>query len=241
MSGFFSPEHFAALTTLVALEIVLGIDNIVFLTIIVGRLEKSQRELGRRTGLLLAMGMRVLLLLTLSHIMLLTSPVITMFNHGFSWRDLILLAGGLFLIGKATHEIHEKIEMASAPESTNKKRVAFWKVLVQIVAIDLIFSIDSVITAVGMANDLSIMIIAVVIAVLVMMFFARPVGDFVDDNPTFKMLALSFLLLIGMMLIADSFGHHIEKGYMYFAIGFSLLVEMLNLKLRKAESSAKSH
>lgn len=230
----FSPENLIALLTLTALEIVLGIDNIIFIAILVGKLRGEQRRKARVLGLSLAMLMRVALLLTINWIMLLTKPFFSVFSHGFSGRDIILLLGGLFLIVKATLEIHDKIENPEGQEREIKKTPSsFVAVIVQIILIDIVFSLDSVITAVGMSNNVPVMVTAIVIAVFVMMFFAKAIGDFVEEHPTFKMLALAFLLLIGVMLVADSFGKHIDKAYIYFAIGFSLGVEMLNMKSRK--------
>jgi predicted tellurium resistance membrane protein TerC len=230
-------ESLIALVTLTSLEIVLGIDNIVFIAILTGKLDPSKQDKARRIGLALAMIMRILLLLAISWIMGLTAPLFAMFNHDVSGRDLILLLGGLFLIGKSTFEIHEKIE--GHEHSTEAKAVAsFASVLVQIMLLDLVFSLDSVITAVGMAKHIPIMIAAVIIAVGVMMVFAGSVSRFVERHPTIKMLALSFLLLIGVMLLAEGFGQHIEKGYIYFAMAFSLFVELLNLRVRKVSKES---
>lgn len=230
----FSAENLIALLTLTALEIVLGIDNIIFIAILVGKLKGEQRRKARTLGLTLAMFMRVALLLTISWIMLLKEPLFFVFSHGFSGRDIILLLGGLFLIVKATLEIHDKIENPEGQEREIKKTPSsFVSVIVQIILIDIVFSLDSVITAVGMSNNMPVMVTAVIIAVFVMMFFAKAIGDFVEEHPTFKMLALAFLLLIGVMLVADSCGMHVDKGYIYFAIGFSLGVEMLNMRMRK--------
>ena len=232
MSEFFTAESLIALLTLTSLEIVLGIDNIVFIAILSGKLPAKQQNKARRIGLLLAMGMRILLLLGISWVMGLTKPLFELFGHGFSGRDLILLVGGLFLIAKATYEIHDKLE---GKEHAGKKSatISFTSVIVQILALDIIFSLDSVITAVGMAKHVEIMIAAVVIAVGVMILFAGSVSHFIEKHPTFKMLALSFLLLIGVMLTVEGVGQHINKGYIYFAMAFSLFVEVLNMKLRK--------
>lgn len=237
MTGIFTIENIAALFSLTALEIVLGVDNIVFIAILVGKLPAEQREIARRIGLALAMVTRILLLLTIRWIMLLTSPLFQVLEHPFSGRDLILLIGGLFLIWKATHEIHGKIEHVE-PEAASavRKGAKFTAVITQIVLIDIVFSLDSVITAVGMSDNISIMITAIVIAVGVMMLCARSISDFIEKHPTFKMLALAFLLMVGTVLVADGFGKHIERGYIYTAMAFSLLVEVLNMR---AQSAAK--
>ncbi len=227
-----SPEAWAALATLTVLEIVLGIDNIVFISVLVGRLPESERQRARVLGLGLAMGTRILLLLLISLIMRLEATLVTLFGVDVSGRDLILIGGGLFLLAKATLEIHTSLE-GDEEESTVSGRAGFLNVLVQIAIIDIVFSLDSVITAVGMAEDLAVMVIAIVIAVGVMMFAARAIGDFVDRHPTVKMLALSFLVLIGTALIAEGVDLHIPKGYIYFAMAFSVAVEMLNLRLRR--------
>jgi predicted tellurium resistance membrane protein TerC len=240
MSELFSFENLIALLTLTAMEIVLGIDNIVFLAILSGKLKPEQRVRARRIGLGLAMIMRILLLLAIKWVMGLTTPLVSLGAHGVSGRDLILLAGGLFLIAKATHEIHEKLEGGEHHVEGRGGRAAFGPVVAQIVVIDLVFSLDSVITAVGMASRIEIMIIAVVIAVLIMMWFAGAVSAFVERHPTIKMLALSFLLLIGIMLVAEGCHRHIERGYVYFAMAFSLFVEMLNIRASKAHAR-KAH
>jgi len=227
-----SPEAWVALATLTALEIVLGIDNIVFISILVGRLPAAQRQRARILGLGLAMGMRILLLLFISWIMGLQATLFTLLDIGFSGRDLILLGGGLFLIAKATLEVHHALE---GEESAHEAAAAsFLGVLAQIAVIDMVFSLDSVITAVGLAEDVQVMIIAIVAAVLVMMFAAGAIGRFVDEHPTVKMLALSFLVLIGVALIGEGIDLEIPKGYIYFAMAFSLTVEMLNLRIRRA-------
>jgi len=232
MDWMTQPESWIALLTLTVLEIVLGIDNVIFISILVGKLPKRQQPKARRLGLGLAMFIRIGLLASLAWMVKLTSPLFTVLGKGISGRDLILLAGGLFLLFKSTREIHDRLE---GEEGGASARVAasMASVIVQILLLDIIFSLDSVITAVGMANHLAIMITAVVAAVGVMMFAAGPIGDFVAEHPTIKMLALAFLLLIGMSLIAEGLGFHIPKGYIYFAMGFSVLVEMLNLRLRK--------
>jgi predicted tellurium resistance membrane protein TerC len=230
-----SPEIWIALLTLTALEVVLGIDNIVFISILAGKLPADQQARARTVGLALAMLTRILLLLTISWIIGLTRPLFTVLDQDFSGRDLILLGGGLFLLAKATFEIHEKLE---GSEGHSSVRVAprFASVIVQIILLDMVFSLDSVITAVGTADDVEVMIAAVIIAVGVMLVSAAPLSAFVERHPTVKMLALSFLLLIGMSLVADSLGQHISKGYIYFAMGFSVFVEMLNLRLRAREA-----
>jgi len=231
MTWLTSPEIWIALLTLTVLEIVLGIDNIIFISILAGKLPAHQQARARRLGLAGAMVTRILLLASLAWIIRLTAPFFTVFRHPFSGRDLILLAGGLFLIYKSTHEIHEKLEGDSGQANTRAPS-SFAHVVGQIVLLDIVFSLDSVITAVGMARQLGVMIAAVVIAVGIMMFSAKSISDYVHRHPTLKMLALSFLLLIGVTLIADGLGQHIAKGYIYFAMGFSVFVEMLNLKLR---------
>ncbi|MBK7756176.1 MAG: TerC family protein [Deltaproteobacteria bacterium] len=236
LSWINSPDAWMALLTLTVLEIVLGIDNIIFISILVGRLPREQQEKARRVGLFLAMFMRVGLLLSLSAIMRLTDPLFTMpvMNAPISARDLILLTGGLFLLWKSTREIHHNLEgHQDGPTKDGRATVSFASVIGQIALLDIIFSLDSVITAVGMADDIPVMIIAVVAAVGVMLFAAKSIGDYVEAHPTLKMLALSFLILVGMSLIAEGFHHHVPKGYVYFAMGFSVFVEMLNLRLRK--------
>jgi predicted tellurium resistance membrane protein TerC len=237
MEWILDPQMWIGLLTLTALEIVLGIDNIVFISIVAGRLPHKSQKKARLLGLALAMIMRVLLLLSLSWIMGLTEPLFAVGNFAVSGRALILIAGGLFLLAKSTREIHHRIEGADE-NGTRAIRVSFSAVLIQIVLLDVVFSLDSVITAVGMVDEISVMIIAVILAVAVMMIFAEPISRFIDRHPTMKMLALSFLLLIGVNLIAEGVGFHIPKGYTYFAMGFSLLVEMLNLKVRKRKRSA---
>ena len=240
MHTFADPQVWIALVTLTVLEIVLGIDNIVFISILAGKLPKQSQDRARRIGLLLAMATRILLLMSLAWMIRLTSPIFSLFGHAFSGRDLILLLGGLFLLAKSTHEIHDKLEGA---EAEGKARVAasFGAVIVQIMLLDIVFSLDSVITAIGMANQLWVMITAVVLAVLFMLMSSRSISRFVDRHPTVKMLALSFLLLIGVALVAEGFGTHIPKGYIYFAMAFSVFVEMLNLKLRKTAQPVQLH
>jgi predicted tellurium resistance membrane protein TerC len=227
-----SAEGWAALVTLTVLEIVLGVDNIIFIAILAGKLPASEQNKARRLGLLLAMLMRIALLLSIAWITRLTQPLFEVFGHGVSGRDLVLILGGLFLLGKSTHEIHTNLEGDDGDEGT-RAVASLTAVIVQIMLLDIVFSLDSVITAIGMAEHLTIMVAAVVIAVLVMMVAARPIGDFVERHPTVKMLALSFLLLIGLSLLLDGLGQHVPKGYIYFAMGFSVFVEMINLRVRK--------
>lgn len=225
------PEVWIALATLTALEIVLGIDNIIFISILVGNLPEQQRQRARILGLSLAMVSRLLLLFTLTFIMGLTKPLFTLFSFGFSGRDLILIFGGLFLLAKSTHVIHSSLEV-SEHEKQSARASSFMKVLIQIAIIDIVFSLDSVITAVGLVKQIPVMVAAIVISVVVMMIAAKPLGEFVDDHPTIKMLALSFLILVGVALFAEGVGFHIPKGYIYFAMAFSVGVEMINIKLR---------
>jgi predicted tellurium resistance membrane protein TerC len=232
MDLFTSPEAWIALATLTALEVVLGIDNIIFISILAGKLPPHQRGRARILGLGLAMITRIGLLLSLTWIMQLTAPWFEVFGFEFAGRDLILLVGGLFLVAKSTHEIHDKLE-GPAEATANRRASSFGGVLVTIMLLDIVFSLDSVITAVGMANHVAIMIAAIMIAVIFMMFFSGYISRFVDQHPTIKMLALSFLLLIGVTLVAEAFGQHISKGYIYFAMAFSVFVEMLNLRMRK--------
>jgi len=225
-------ENLIALLTLTSLEVVLGIDNIVFLSILCGKLPPERQPFARRLGLLLAMGMRILLLLAISWVMGLVRPLFEILGHDFSGRDLILLGGGAFLIAKATFEIHEKMEVSEQEKRPPMGRAGILAVLVQIALLDVVFSLDSVITAVGMVDHVPIMILAIVIAIGVMMAFAGAVSRFIDRHPTMKVLALSFLILVGVMLVAEGFGKHIEKGYIYFAMALSLGVEFLNIRLR---------
>ncbi len=233
------PSAWMALATLTLLEIVLGIDNIIFISILVSKLPPEQRQRARVLGLAGAMVTRVLLLLSLAWVMRLTSPLFSMFDEAISGRDLILIIGGLFLLAKSTHEIHGSLE-GDEGESSAKTGAAhgFMATLVQIAILDIVFSLDSVITAVGMASHVPVMVLAIMIAVGVMMFAAKAIGDFVDTHPTIKMLALSFLILVGVALIAEGFDLHIPKGYIYFAMAFSLGVEMLNIRLRKSSQAA---
>ena len=232
MEWLTNPQAWIALVTLTALEIVLGVDNIIFITILVGRLPHNKRNKARILGLGLAMITRIMLLLSITWVMKLTRPLGSVFTQAISGRDIILILGGLFLIWKSTREIHNSLE---GEETGIEARLAgsFIGILIQIALIDIIFSLDSVITAVGLVNDVSVMILAIVAAVIVMMFSSGAIGDFVDKHPTIKMLALSFLVMIGVTLIAEGFEFHIPRGYIYFAMAYSVVVEMLNLKVRK--------
>ena len=241
MEGIFTPDALAALVTLTAMEIVLGIDNIIFISIMTARLPQERRGLARTLGLSLAMGMRIALLLAISWVMSLTAPIFTVYGHEVSGRDLILLGGGLFLIYKATVEIHERLEGAEHGSPSTVGTAAFGAVIVQIMILDMVFSLDSVITAVGMSNQLPIMITAIVVAVGVMLFAAGSLSDFVERHPTIKMLALAFLLLIGVMLVVEGTGRHVEKGYIYFAMAFSVLVELLNMRVRRVSQPVHLH
>ncbi|MHB1169198.1 MAG: TerC family protein [Longimicrobiales bacterium] len=234
MDWISSPEMWLALATLTVLEIVLGIDNIVFISILANKLPKDQQAKARYLGLGLAMVMRIILLFSLTWVMRLTDPLFAVFDHEISGRDLILLLGGLFLIAKATSEIHDRLE---GEEGHTSKKVApsLASVLIQIALLDIVFSLDSVITAVGMVDEIGVMVTAVIIAIIFMMAFAGTISRFVGEHPTVKMLALSFLLLIGVMLVAEGFEQHIPKGYIYFAMGFSVFVEILNLRMNKAK------
>jgi predicted tellurium resistance membrane protein TerC len=237
------PKAWVAFATLLGLEIVLGVDNIIFISILAAKLPKEQQAKARYLGLGLAMGTRILLLFSLAWIIKLTAPLFEVFGKEISGRDLILLCGGLFLIGKATHEIHHKLEGAESHGATGGT-AKFAQIIVQILLLDIVFSLDSVITAVGMIppDQIGIMISAVVVSIMFMMAFAAPLSNYVDKHPTIKMLALSFLLLIGFTLVAEGWGEHIQKGYIYFAMGFSVFVEMLNLRLRKpSDTPVKLH
>jgi predicted tellurium resistance membrane protein TerC len=227
-----NPEAWMAFLTLTALELVLGIDNIIFISILVDKLPAHQKELARKLGLFLAMFMRIALLLTLAWIVGLTTPIISILGQGFSGRDLVLLFGVLFLLWKSVGEIHETLEL-NENEKTARSTVSFKGIIFQIILIDLVFSLDSIITAVGMVESVAVMIAAVVASVGLMMVFASAIGKFVSTHPTIKMLALAFLVAIGVLLIAESFGHHVPKGYIYSAMAFSVIVEMLNIRLRR--------
>ena len=241
MDWLASPEAWIALLSLTALEIVLGVDNIIFISILVSRLPAEQRARARLIGLSLAMVMRIGLLLSLAWMMRLTDPLFSVHTQGFSGRDLILLGGGLFLLAKSVLEIHNALEGEGADGHGKAGSAHFIGTLVQIAIIDIVFSLDSVITAVGMVNEIPVMVLAIVIAVGIMMFAARPIGDFVDSHPTIKMLALSFLILIGVALVGEGFELHIPKGYIYFAMAFAVAVEMLNLRLRGKRQPMKLH
>ena len=240
MEWLADPQIWIAFATLTLLELVLGIDNIIFISILSGKLPPEQQARARFVGLTLALGMRILLLLSLSWIIGLTEPLFSVFGKDISGRDLVLLVGGLFLIAKSTHEIHGSLE---GEEGHGSKRVyaSFASVIVQITLLDIVFSLDSVITAIGMVSDVRIMIAAVVVSIVAMMFFAGPIGSFVERHPTIKMLALSFLLLIGVTLVAEGLGQHIPKGYIYFAMAFSVLVEILNIRLRRKTDPVHLH
>lgn len=224
-------EWIVALVTLTFLEIVLGVDNVIFISILSGKLKPADQKRARRVGLFAAMFMRIGLLLSITWIARLTSPLFPLFGHDITGRDLILLGGGLFLIAKSTFEIHERLE-GDAGHDNRKAAASFASVIAQVMLLDIVFSLDSVITAIGMANDLTVMVTAVVAAVLVMMLAAEPISRFVEVHPTIKILALSFLLLIGLSLVGEGWGQHIPKGYIYFAMGFSVFVEMINIRVR---------
>lgn len=240
MSWVFDPEIWISLITLTALEIVLGVDNIVFISILAGKLPPNQQGRARRLGLTAAMLTRIALLASLASLIRFTRPLFELFGHGFSGRDLILIAGGLFLIAKSTTEIHERLE-GTESRITARTAPSFVSVIFQIMLLDLVFSLDSVITAVGMANNLWVMVAAIVLAVAVMMWSAGPISDFVHGHPTVKVLALSFLLLIGVTLVADGLGQHIPKGYIYFAMAFSVFVELINLRVRTVSAPVPLH
>ena len=238
MDWMTTAQGWIALVTLASLEIILGIDNIVFISILAGRLPKAQRDTARIGGLAVAMVSRIALLLSLTWVMRLTTPLFAVLGQEISGRDLILIVGGLFLLGKSTHEIHVRLEGEDEAGPSGRPRATLRSVLVQIFLLDLIFSLDSVVTAVGMVDEVAIMITAIMIAVIIMMLFSGIVNDFIHRHPTIKMLALSFLLLIGVTLIAEGLGQHISKGYIYFAMAFSVFVEMLNLRLRHQPATA---
>jgi predicted tellurium resistance membrane protein TerC len=241
VDAFLTADALIALLTLSALEIVLGVDNVVFIAILTGRLPAGKQAAGRRLGLTLALGIRIGLLFAITWIMGLTRPLFAILGHDFSGRDLILLGGGLFLIFKSTWEIYDKLEVQHAEQGAGRGRGAFAAVLVQILVLDIVFSLDSVITAVGMAENVAIMVAAMVIAMIVMLFSMNVVSGFVERHPSVKILALAFLLLIGVMLVAEGFGQHVSKGYIYFAMAFSLLVELLNLRYRKKHKAVALH
>jgi predicted tellurium resistance membrane protein TerC len=229
------PQVWVSLLTLTVLEIVLGVDNIIFISILAGKLPQAQQKRARTIGLLLALITRVLLLCSIFWLTKLTGTLFTLFGNDFSGKDLVLLSGGLFLLWKSVHEIHGSLE-GEEHEGGVSGRATMASVVAQIIVIDIVFSLDSVITAVGLANHIGVMITAVVLAMIVMLVFAGAISDFVNSHPTIKMLALSFLLLVGVVLVADGLGHHIEKGYIYFAMAFSFAVEMLNMKIRKGRA-----
>ena len=232
MDWITSPESWIALLTLTALEIVLGIDNIIFISILAGKLPENEQKLGRQLGLLMAMITRILLLFSIAWLTRLTAPLFNVFSYEISGRDIILIIGGLFLLAKSTFEIHERLE-GEEGHASQQAPVSLTGVIVQIMILDIVFSLDSVITAVGMVNEIIIMISAVMIAVGIMLFASGPISEFVNERPTLKILALSFLLLIGFSLVADGLGLHIPKGYIYFAMGFSVFVEVINLQVRE--------
>ena len=251
MSEFFAthfafmttPEGWAALVTLVAMEVVLGIDNLIFISILTNKLPVEHRERARKLGIGAALIMRRILLATISWIVGMTAPVFTAFGHGFSWRDLILIAGGLFLVWKATKEIHHSVDPVDHKDTavSDAVNVTLGGAIFQILLLDLVFSVDSIITAVGMTDHLAIMYIAVIVAITVMLLAATPLANFIEKNPTIVMLALGFLLMIGMTLIADGFGFHVPKGYIYAAMGFSALVEGLNMLARRGKQRGGDH
>ncbi|MCS6797781.1 MAG: TerC family protein [Myxococcota bacterium] len=240
LEAFGSTDALVGLLTLTALEIVLGIDNVVFIAILTDRLPPERRRLAYRVGLGAALVMRLALLLTISWVMRLTAPLFALLGHEISGRDLILLVGGIFLIGKAAHEIYAKVEGVGGPRRAGAY-ASFGLTILQIMALDIVFSLDSVITAVGMVRQVEVMVVAVIVAVIVMIAFAPRIGDFVTRNPSMKILALSFLLLIGVLLVAEGFDQHIDKGYVYFAMGFALAVELVNMRYRKKQAASGEH
>ncbi|MDV6237488.1 TerC family protein [Leptospira ellisii] len=236
----FTPDKIVAVLTLTLMEIVLGIDNIVFLSIVAGKLPKNKQAAARNTGLVLALGFRIGLLFAVSWIASLTSPLITLLEFTVTGRDLIMLGGGLFLIAKSTSEIHGKIEGGEDGHSgSSKEKISFWSVIVQLILLDIIFSVDSIVTAVGLSGNFQVMVTAVVLSMIVMLIFSGTVSDFINEHPTMKILALSFLIMIGAMLFADGLHFHIPKGYIYFSMAFSLGVELINMKIRKAGSKKR--
>lgn len=240
MSWMSEPEAWIAFATLLGLEIVLGVDNIIFIGILAGKLPKEQQAKARYLGLSLALIMRIILLFSITWVVGLTATLFTVMGMEVSGRDLILFFGGLFLIGKATHEIHQKLE-GDAGKTSARVAANFTSVIIQIILLDAVFSLDSVITAVGMVQDIGIMISAVVVSIAFMMAFAGPMNAFVDKHPTLKVLALNFLILIGLCLVAEGWGHHIPKGYVYFAMGFSIMVEAINIRIRSVQAPVKLH
>jgi predicted tellurium resistance membrane protein TerC len=235
------PDVYVSLLTLCLMEIVLGIDNVVFISILSGKLPPTEAARAQRLGLALALVLRLMLLLAISWVMGLTASLFSLLGHDFSGRDLILLGGGLFLVGKATHEIYDKLEVPHDSEEGRPSAPSFGLILAQILVLDVVFSLDSVITAVGMAKHISVMAVAMVVAVGVMLVFAGRIGDFVNRHPSMKILALSFLVLIGAMLVAEGMGEHIGKGYIYFAMAFSLGVELINMRFRRRSAPVKLH
>lgn len=233
-------ELIVAFLTLTVLEVVLGVDNVIFISILSGKLRKEDQKRARRIGLMAAMLMRIALLFSITWIARLQTTLVTVMGHPFNGRDLILILGGLFLLAKATYELHERLE-GSESHSTGKAVASFGAVIFQVMLLDLVFSLDSVITAIGMANHLGVMVAAVMAAVVIMLVAAEPISAFVEDHPTVKVLALAFLLLIGMSLVAEGFGQHISKGYIYFAMGFSVFVEMINIRVRRKTDPVKLH
>jgi predicted tellurium resistance membrane protein TerC len=243
MTELLSAENLVTLVTLTGMEIVLGIDNIVFIAILAERLPEAQQKRARRLGLILALVMRLGLLFTLSWIMGLTRPLFTILGNGFSGRDLVMLIGGIFLIGKATHEVYDKMEADHSDDEAEERRrkASFAAVLAQIMALDIVFSLDSVITAVGMAQSIWIMVIAMILSVGVMLLSADSISGFINRHPSMKILALSFLILIGVLLVAEGFGKHVPKGYIYFSMAFSLLVELVNMRIRRKNKPVVLH
>ena len=240
MDAFLTSDGILALITLTVLEVVLGVDNVIFISILSGKLRKSEQKRARRVGLLAAMLMRIALLFSITWIARLTAPFFEVAGKAFSGRDLILLVGGLFLLAKATYELHERLE-GETGHSSGRVAASFAAVITQVMVLDIVFSLDSVITAIGMADHLGVMVAAVMASVVLMLFAAEPISAFVEEHPTIKVLALSFLLLIGMSLIADGLGQHLPKGYIYFAMGFSVFVEMINIRVRKRVAPVKLH
>lgn len=240
MEAFFNTETLTALVTLTLMEIVLGIDNIIFISLLVGRLGPDKREKVRNLGIFFALFIRIGLLFSISWVMSLKDPLFTIFTQVFSGRDLILLGGGLFLMAKSTHEIHNKVELKEAERQIEGRSSNPYSTFLMILLLDVVFSLDSVITAVGMANQISTMVLAMVISMVVMLYFAKRIGNFVDKHPTVKILALAFLILIGVMLVMEGMGQHVNKGYIYFAMFFSLAVEMLNMRYRKKKKDVSS-
>ena len=238
---FTQPDIYVGLLTLTAMEIVLGIDNVIFISILAGKLPPAQQPMARRVGLVLALLMRLALLFAISWVMGLTTPLFAVLGAAFSGRDLILLGGGLFLVGKAVHEMHDKLEVAHQNHPRSSGAASFGLILAQILVLDVVFSLDSVITAVGMAQHVPVMVVAMVISMAVMLAFAGRISDFVNRHPTMKILALSFLLLIGVMLIAEGMGQHISKGYIYFAMAFALCVELFNMRMHKTLAPVVLH